>query len=292
MISTTHHSHSAHLTGVVLVIISAVVFSSAGIFTKGVEANAWDVIFWRGVFAALFTTSYITWRGSLRNDFLNMGYPGLAAAVIGASGTAAFLSSFKLTTVANVALLFASAPLLAIAFAWLWFRERPTKASLIACFAAMIGVAIIVSASIGAPSLKGDLLALWMTIAMAFFFVIYRRYPDTPAGGPNVLSCIILTVPCLLLSNPFQVPFNELVILAAFGLVFAIASVTLTEGAKRIPAGETALLSILETPLAPVLAWIILAELPTSATLIGGFIILIAVIGSQLPNLKSNRKGF
>ena len=83
------------------------------------------------------------------------------------------------------------------------------------------------------------------------------------------------------MSNP---PF-EIILIACFGLVFALASVLLAEGARRVPAGQTALLSTLEAPLAPVLAWLVLSELPSMATVLGGSIILIAVVASQ--NVKT-----
>jgi hypothetical protein len=63
----------SHRTGVILVTVSAIVFSSAGIFTKAVDSGAWEIIFWRGVFAAGFTTAYIMWRGSYRQDFVLNG---------------------------------------------------------------------------------------------------------------------------------------------------------------------------------------------------------------------------
>ena len=65
---------------------------------------------------------------------------------------------------------------------------------------------------------------------------------------------------------------------AVFGLLFAIASVTLAEGAKRVPSGQTALISALETPLAPLLAFIIFLEVPTAATVIGGAAVLFGVL--------------
>jgi drug/metabolite transporter (DMT)-like permease len=63
--------------------------------------------------------------------------------------------------------------------------------------------------------------------------------------------------------------------------VFAVASVTIAEGARRLPAAETALLSALETPLAPIWAFMLFAEMPTAYTLTGGVIILIALFASQ-----------
>ena len=273
---------SSHLTGVFLVVISAVVFSTSGIFTKGVEAGAWEIIFWRGVFAAGFTAAYVIWRSSFKREFVRMGVSGWAVALIGASGSAAFIPAFKLTTMANVMLIYAAAPLLAAILAWLWISERMTRRLALGCVGAIAGVGIIVQGSIGAGDLRGDLLALWMTMVMATIMVIYRRFPDTPAAGPATLSSIVLLPPGLLFGAPFAVPLGEFVAMAAFGLIFAIASVTLAEGVKRIPAGETALLSALETPLAPLFGWLFFAEIPPLATFFGGALILAAVIGTQV----------
>ncbi len=117
---------SSHRAGVILVTFSAIVFSSAGIFTKAVGSGAWEIIFWRGVFAAGFTTAYVMWRGSFRQDFVLMGGSGWAVAIVGASGTAAFIPAFKLTTMANVMLIYAAAPLIAALLAWIWIKERMT----------------------------------------------------------------------------------------------------------------------------------------------------------------------
>jgi drug/metabolite transporter (DMT)-like permease len=279
--SSSLHS-SSHRAGVILVTVSAIVFSSAGIFTKAVDSGAWEIIFWRGVFAAGFTTTYIMWRGSFRQDFVQMGRSGWAIAIIGASGTAAFIPAFKLTTMANVMLIYAAAPLIAAILAWLWIKERMTSRVMPGCLGAIIGVAIIVQGSFGAVNLKGDLLALWMTIAMATLMVIYRRYPETPAAGPAAISSLVLLPVAIFYSNPFAIPLYDFFVMAAFGLIFAIASVTLAEGVKRIPAGETALLSALETPLAPLFGWIFFMEIPANTTFLGGIVILIAVLATQI----------
>jgi len=275
-------SDNTHFTGVVLIVVSAIVFSTAGIFTKGVSVGAWEIIFWRGVFAAGFTIIYVLWRGTFRREFMTMGKSGLSVALVGASGITAFIPALKLTTMANVALIYASAPLLAALLAWLWIGERLSGRLVAACLATFMGVAIIFSGSIGSINIRGDLLALWMTCALAIMMAIYRRYPKTPAAGPAALSSLLLLPPALLLGVPFSVPWQELAILIAFGLVFAIASVTLAEGAKRIPAGETALLSVLETPLAPLFGWLFFAEIPPMATFVGGTLILAAVIATQV----------
>ena len=273
-------TQTEYYIGAFLVVISAITFSTAGLFTKGVEAGSWDVIFWRGFFAAAFTTVWTINRGTLRQNFFGMGYSGLAIAVVGALGTAAFISSFKLTAVANVSLIYAVSPLIAALLAWFVMGEKVSSRTMAGCVGALLGVAIIVSGSLGQISLKGDLLALWMTTAMALIMVIYRIYPDTPGAGPAVLSSVLLLPFAAIFGNPFDTERTEVYVLSAFGLLFAIASVTLAEGSKRIPSGQTALLSTLETSLAPVFAFILLTEIPNIATFLGGSVVLFAVLFS------------
>ena len=269
---------SDYSLGVLLVVTAAVTYSTAGLFTKGVEAGAWEVIFWRGAFAAAFTTLWTLSGGALRENFLAMGRSGWAVALVGALGTAAFIPAFKLTTVANVALIYAIAPLIAALLAWIVIGERLSRRTLAGCLCALAGVAVIVSGSIGRIGLQGDLLALWMTASMAAIMVIYRKYPTTPVAGPAVMQSLLLLPMAAWFGRPFEVAEADVALLAAFGLLFAIASVTLAEGAKRVPSGQTALLSVLETPLAPLLAFLVLAELPNRATLLGGAVVLLAVL--------------
>ncbi len=171
--------------------------------------------------------------------------------------------------------------MLAAIIAWIWLKEKITKPVAWGCLGAITGVLIVVSGSLGQINLEGDLLALVMTCPLALIMVIYRRYPDTPSAGPTALASLLLIPVCFYFGSPQHIDFSELLLLAVFGLIFAIAAISLTEGAKLIPSGQAALVSSLETPIAPFLAWLILSELPTLQAIIGGIVIMIAVIYSQ-----------
>ncbi len=268
--------------GVLLLVVSATVFSTAGLFAKGVEAGSWSILFWRGLFAGLFTIAYLALRGRLRLEFTTMGRSGWAVAIIGAAGSSIYIPALKITSIANVTLIYAAVPLLAAALAWTWYRERPSQRVLLCCIAAFLGVLVIVRGSLGAPELLGDLLALGMTLSLAIIMVIYRRYPETPAGAPALLMALLLMPPALAFGAPFAASLSEIAIMSGFGLVFAVAAVSLAEGARRVPAAEAGLLSALETPLAPLWAWLLLADLPPIDTWIGGAAIMAAVLFSQL----------
>lgn len=269
---------SDYVLGVTLITVSAITFSTAGLFTKGVEAGSWEVIFWRAVFAAAFTLAWTAKRRAFKDEFRHMGAPGWTVAVIGALGSAAFIPAFKLTTIANVSLIYAASPLLAALLALILIGERASARTLLGCAGALLGVVVIVSGSLGMVSLTGDFLALCMTTAMATIMVIYRKFPNTPIAGPAAMQSILLIPAALFFGAPFEIARLEISLLAAFGLLFAIASVTLAAGAKRVPSGQTALLSILETPLAPIFAFFLFREIPTQATVVGGTVVMLAVL--------------
>jgi len=186
---------------------------------------------------------------------------------------------------------FVAVPFVCATIAWFWIREKPGRIVIIASLGAFSGVLVIVGGSFDSLNLKGDLLALWMTLGMAVYLCIYRRYPDTPAAGPAVLLSLLLVPIAWVAGDPFSASSGDILITCLFGLVFSVASVTMAEGARRLPAAETALISALETPLAPVWAYFLFTEIPTRYTLVGGFIILIAVFGSQWVGRRAASQG-
>jgi drug/metabolite transporter (DMT)-like permease len=275
-------------TGQALVIISALLYSTPGLFTRAVDASGWDVTFWRGLFGVAFTSAFLIWRGSLRKDIQSLGGPGWFASAVWATGAIAYIQAYKLTSIANVALIYGSAPILCALVAWLVLKERPRKIVLIASAVAFLGVAIVATGSLGQLNLLGDSLALWMTFSVAIQFAIFRKYPNTSAAGTTVMETLLVLPPSLYFGHPLSVPPHEVALLALFGLVFVIAATVLMEGAKLLPSSETALLSNLEVPVQPVLAYLIFAELPPLATFTGGAIVIAAVLLSQWPQSSTD----
>ena len=71
----TSNTRSEYTIGIMLLVAAAVTCSTAGIFTKGVVAGAWAVIFWRGLFAAALTTGWTLGQGTFRYNFCNCSPP-------------------------------------------------------------------------------------------------------------------------------------------------------------------------------------------------------------------------
>ncbi|MBG1232817.1 DMT family transporter [Aestuariivirga litoralis] len=274
---------TSHTKGLITVAVSALLFSTPGLFTRSVSVSGWDVIFWRGVFGVIFTVAFMARRGKLQGQIFNLGWPGWINAFFWASGTIAYIQAYKLTSIANVSLIYGVAPMLTALVAWLWFREWPRTIVMAASVLALAGVAIIGAGSFGTVHIAGDLLAFWMTCTVAIGLSTFRRYPDIPAAGVTVMSSLLVLPPCLIWGDPFNTPLPEIGILAVFGLVFALAAILLNEGSKLLPVSEAALMSNLEVPVQPLLAWLAFAEWPSRAAFIGGALILIAIIASSWP---------
>ena len=266
--------------GRVLVVLSAVAWSTAGIFTKGVEADVWTVLLWRGLLAGGVIWAWLLWRRDQAGlaDSKHLGWAGWSAATVSSAATICFIAAFKNTAVANVAIIYATAPFAAAAIAWVWMRETPGLATLAAAGLCLAGVTVMVGGSAGSPDLIGDLLALGMTALMALMMVIMRRHPDRPmilAVGP--VSCLQLVAIAWVMGAQLEVSAHELVLLAGFGVVHAAASVLLAEGVLRIRAAEAALLGASEVPLAPLWGWLILSEFPRMPTVAGGAVVLVTL---------------
>lgn len=280
-----------HRRGLILVVISALLFSTPGLFTRGVSAGAWEVTFWRAAFGILFAFVFLFWRGTARQELSRIGWNGVVASLVWASGAVAYIQAYKLTSIANVSLIYGSAPLLCALVAWIALKERPRAAVLAASVFAFAGVALVGFGSLGSANFIGDLLALWMTVTVAVQFAIFRKHPGISAIGVTILSSIMVLPPGLMFGSPFAVSGPEIAILAGFGLVLVLAATLLTEGAKLLPASETALVSNLEVPVQPVLAYLVFAELPPLATFLGGAVIIVAVLASQWPMFTASRAG-
>tara|TARA_R110002110_G_scaffold97893_3_gene251001 strand:- start:14513 stop:15373 length:861 start_codon:yes stop_codon:yes gene_type:complete len=267
--------------GLALVTASALAWSTAGLFTRIIEVDTGTMLVWRGVFGALGILAIacaLQGRSALR-DFTKMGVPGWTFAIISAVGMLCFITSLRLTTVAHVSFIYATVPLVAAVLAWMVIGERPGRSALVASFASLLGVGIIVGLGTEGD-LFGDLLAFGMTLSLAVMMVISRRYRGIPIMPAACLSAILSGMMAVPFAVDLAVSLPDLGLLAAFGLVNSAVGLALfTLGARLLPAIETALIGAIETPLAPAWVWLFFAEIPSGATLIGGGIVLVAVLG-------------
>lgn len=278
-----------YLLGLLLVTAAAIAWSTAGLFTRLIATDTGTMLFWRGIWGGIgvFAVSYAVQGRAALHEFARLGSAGWGFAIVSGAGMLCFISGLRITTVAHVAIIYATVPLVAAALGWIVLRERLSRSALLASLAALFGVIVMVGYGQDG-SWFGDVLAFGMTLALAIMMVISRKVPDLPIMAASALSAVLSALAAIPFAETLWVSGSDMALLAAFGLVNSALGLSLFSlGARYLPPVETALITALDAPLAPIWVWLAFAETPTHTTLLGGAIVFVAV-GAHL--WRQNRR--
>ena len=271
--------------GLALMVAAPVLWSSAGVVTRHIErALPFEQVFWRSLFAFVFVFVVLLFqRKHPWKAIRAAGWPGLASGLMWALMFTAFLFALSLTTTANALVVMAVSPLLTALFAWLFLKDPVPPRTWIAVGAAALGIAWMFSAQLS-THYAGMAIAFLIPVAAAINVVVLRAnhteldlVPAVMLGG--ALSCLI--------ALPFALPFSasgrDLALLAFLGFFqLALPCMFLVLASRALTAPEIALLGLLEVVLGPLWVWLGAGEEPGQATLIGGTVVLAALVMNEL----------
>jgi drug/metabolite transporter (DMT)-like permease len=271
--------------GILLLIFSAAAFSTAGLFAREAPVDLWAMVFWRNLFgsAALALLLLASKGGASWRSVLRLGRWGWATIAASSFATICFLAALAHTSVADVSIIYATAPLIAALIAWIWLREKASRTTLCAAVLALLGVAITFAGSWGGGALFGDALALTMALSLSFMTVVARRHAQLPILLTACVACSVAALAVLPLGwaagASFVISWRDTAWLAGFGIVtMGVALPCYLAGAAAVPAGQAMLISAMEMPLAPLWVWLALAEIPSNASLLGGGVVALAIL--------------
>jgi len=285
---------SQHRKGIVLVVAAAIAWSTAPFFTRLLPFDSWTILFWRGLFGGGLIAAILVLlqgRSGLR-DFAKMGKSGWLVASLSTLGMVCFIPALQLTSVSNVAIIIATGPFVTAALAWIWLREVPRLRTMLASIVALCGIAIIVGGARVGSDILGLALACLMTVAIAAMTVIVRRHRNTSMFAAASLSNILGSI----VSIPFAqgiaaVSGHEMFIFAMFGFFQVALGLTLyLLGSRLLPSGQAALIATLETPLMPFWVWLAFQEAPAPRTLVGGALVMGAVIADIVGDISEQKQ--
>ena len=280
-------------TGIVLVIAAAVAWSTAPFFTRLLHYDSWTIIFWRGLFGGGFVALFLVatqGRQGLR-ELVAMTPSGWLVAALSTFGMVTFIPSLQLTSVANVAIIIAFQPFAAAAIAWLWLREKATLRTMVASLVALAGIGVIVSGAAGGADYRGIGLAMLMILSISIMTVVIRRHRDTSmvaaASVSNFLGSLV-SIP--LAQGIGAVTSPDLGILVLFGLCQVGLGLTLfTLGSRHLPAAQSSLIGMVETPLMAFWVYLGFGEIPSQRALIGGALVMGAVVFDILAESRAHQ---
>jgi drug/metabolite transporter (DMT)-like permease len=268
-----------HRRGRVYVALAAVAWSTAGLLQRELSVGVAAQLGGRALFAALGLFAYVvvSERRGVWRAFRAIGGGGLAIVALLAVSSAAFFIALNYAPVANVLFMQALAPIIAAALGTM-LGEPVARRTWIAMGVALAGVAIMVGGPGGAGA-AGQALSLLMSASFAGIIVLTRHYRHVSMAPATCLSQVVV----LVLAAPFagigDAGALDVTLLATLGICqIGLGFVFLTIGGRLIPAGEVALITLLEIVLGPLWVWLAFSEQPGAATIVGGAVVLAAVL--------------
>ena len=280
----------AHKYGLLFVFSAGVLWSTVGLGIRMIEdAVVWQILLYRSISMSLFLYLVIRVRSG-ESPFVQIRRTGFPAVVAGLALVAAYsggIYAIQNTSVANAMLLFATAPFMAAVLGWLILRERVRVATWIAIAIALCGIAIMVSDKSGEVAIFGSLAALGSAFGFAVFTVALRwgrtgeMLPSVFLSG--IFAFVITLGICQLLGLSLALSVRDGSVAMGMGVFQVGAGLILyTLGSRSLPAAELALLSLAEVLLGPIWVWLFLNETASTNTLIGGAVLLIAIVGNAV----------
>ena len=282
MRSWTHH-HRA----IAFMIVAATCWSSGGLLVRQLSiGDAWEIVFWRSLFMALFVAGVLLVMHGRRMPRVvkAAGWPGLVSGAFLAGTFFFFIGSLTRTTVANTNVLMSVSPFLA-ALAGRWIlRERVPPRTWVAMAVAFAGIVLMFADSLDAGRLTGNLLALGVSCCFAAQIVMLRRFRARVDMLPQVLIAGIVSVAgaAWFAAPQFSATGRDLVVLAIMGCMqLGVGCLLATAASRELSATELGLLALLEPILGPVWVWLVMGENPGPTALLGGLIVMGAVIANE-----------
>ncbi len=272
--------------GPVLIAITAVLWSFGGLFIKMIPWGAMTIIGLRAVFAAALLAIY------MKKPKITFTPSVILGGICMSGTTILFVFATKLTTAANAIVLQYTGPIFVVILSIIFFKKRPRALDVGAVLATFLGIVLLVlGPQVGKSSFLGNALACLSGLTFAGVFLI-NQMPNAKPEQALLLGHLINVVVCL----PFVVtdvtfdqamPWVAITLLGIFQL--GLAYVLFSIGIKITPPITASLIAAIEPLLNPVWVFLVNGERPGALSLVGGLIVLVAVVLYSVFTMRQQR---
>jgi drug/metabolite transporter (DMT)-like permease len=283
-----------NIPGPILIFMGALCLSFGGLIVKSFEgATLWQILFWRSVFFTLTILAFliITYKKKIFNSFYLSGIPGFIGGVVLSLGFCGYVIAMYNTTVANTNFIISLQILFLAIFGYFFLKEKISTITLLSIILALSGVLIMVGNSLTPGEMTGNLAAFSMPITFAVLIIIVRKFPSVdmvPAQFVAGIGCCLIGY---VLSNKLMISYHDIFLgfLAGFFQV-GFGFIFITIGARTTPSAMVGIIMLSESVLGPIWAFLFASERPSTLSLVGGAIILFAVLIQFYSLLKKSKK--
>ena len=253
----------------------------------------WQILFWRSLFFSLTVLAFliISYKKKTLKSFYDSGLPGFFGGIILSFGFCGYVFAMYNTTVANTNFIISLQILFLAVFGYFFLKEKISAVTLASIILAITGVLVMVGNSITPGEFTGNLAAFTMPITFAVLIMIVRKYPTVDMVPAQFVAGVSSCVIGFLLSTKLMISPNDIFLgfLAGFFQV-GFGFIFITIGARTTPSAMVGIIMLSESVLGPVWAFLFVSERPSMFALIGGSIILCAVLLQFYSLLNRNKK--
>ena len=281
------------IPGSILVLLGATFLSFGGIIVKSFEgANLWQILFWRQFFFTIIVALYllVKYKKNFFTIFYRSGVPGLVAGIFLGFGVASYVFAMFYTTVANTLFIITTETIFLAFFGYVFLKEKINLITFISILVGMCGVLLIVGSSLSVQTsvqFFGNIVAFVMPISFAVLIIIVRKYPNADMVPAQFVAGIMAAFIGYLVASKLSISPHDLFLSFLAG-VFQIGFgfILITVGSQTTPAAVVGVLMLTEAVLGPIWALIFINEVPPMSVIIGGGIIVFAIIFEFSVNTK------
>ena len=283
-----------NIPGPILIFMGALSLSFGGLIVKSFEgATLWQILFWRSLFFSLTVLAFliISYGKKTFSAFYNSGLPGFFGGIILSFGFCGYVFAMYNTTVANTNFIISLQILFLAIFGYFFLKEKISATTLVSIILAISGVFLMVGNSLSPGELSGNLAAFTMPITFAVLIMIVRKFPTVDMVPAQFVAGISSCIIGFILSNKLMISSHDIFLgfLAGFFQV-GFGFIFITIGARTTPSAMVGIIMLSESVLGPIWAFLFVSERPSMFGLIGGAIILFAVLIQFYSLLSSEKK--
>tara|TARA_Y100001936_G_C15991867_1_gene622814 strand:- start:102 stop:980 length:879 start_codon:yes stop_codon:yes gene_type:complete len=283
-----------NLPGPVLIFLGALCLSFGGLIVKSFEgANLWQILFWRSFFFSITVLAFLTftYKKKLFKSFYLSGFPGLIAGVILSLGFCGYVIAMYKTTVANTNFIISLQILFLAIFGFFFLKEKISSITLFSIILALVGVLVMVGNSLSPGELTGNLAAFSMPITFAVLIIVVRKFPTIDMVPAQFVAGICCCLIGYIISNKIMISSYDIFLgfLAGFFQI-GFGFIFITIGARTTPSATVGIIMLSESVLGPLWAFLFVSERPSVFSLIGGAIIIFAVLIQFYTLIRNNKK--
>jgi drug/metabolite transporter, DME family len=270
------------IPGYILLLFGGFCLSWGGFIIRSFEeASVWQILLLRSFFfmIALMVFLTVTYKKNTIKILKDAGYPAVIGGLVMSLSFIAFVVSMSNTTVANVVFIISTQTMFLAIFGYFYLKEKISLVSFYSILLAMSGIIVMVGDSLSTGSLFGNIVALAIPINFSILVMIIRKNKKLDMVPAIFYSGIFSIVYGLILSESFIFTSHDVLMGFFLGVPqLAFGFICITIGSRTTPSATIGLLMLTETLFGPIWVWLFLNEIPPMSVLVGGFVIILAII--------------